>query len=220
MNRADDARFVKLQWMLLYLGGLMLVLGMFFRMEYTWDIRLHTLGRLYFRCAGRANLFRDVLGKLAPSLGGNVDCGDLHAFSHRTHLDPAAVSRRTKTGAGVPARTPVHSAEVSAAADCSRRSRWTVAPENTNLEIMAAVARGGPAVYRVLVAVQWPFASFLMTNAARNSFFGAAYLDFSIRRNRMMRCANFSGPNMGLFFGAASRWPCSLRRSAPGLVLR
>jgi hypothetical protein len=41
MNRAGGARFVKLQWMLLYLGGLMLVLGMFFRMEYTWDIRLH-----------------------------------------------------------------------------------------------------------------------------------------------------------------------------------
>src|ERR1700759_5277789 len=30
-----------LQWLLLYVGGLMMVLTMFFRMEYTWDIRLH-----------------------------------------------------------------------------------------------------------------------------------------------------------------------------------
>src|SRR5579862_5443147 len=42
MNRADGVLLKKLQWLLLYLGGLMVVLTMFFRMEYTWDIRLHT----------------------------------------------------------------------------------------------------------------------------------------------------------------------------------
>jgi hypothetical protein len=42
MNRADGVLFKKLQWLLLYLAGLMMVLTMFFRMEYTWDIKLHT----------------------------------------------------------------------------------------------------------------------------------------------------------------------------------
>ena len=37
----------------------------------------------------------------------------------------------------------------------------------------------GLAFYAVFIAVQWPFADFLMTPAARNRFFGAAYLDFS-----------------------------------------
>ena len=44
MNRADGVLFKKLQWLLLYLAGLMMVLTMFFRMEYTWDIKLHTAG--------------------------------------------------------------------------------------------------------------------------------------------------------------------------------
>src|SRR6202161_2013172 len=42
MNRAADARMARhLQWLLLYVGGLMVVFQMFFRMEYTFDIALH-----------------------------------------------------------------------------------------------------------------------------------------------------------------------------------
>jgi len=35
-------QFRNLQWLMLYLSGLMLVLSMFFRMEYTWDVYLHS----------------------------------------------------------------------------------------------------------------------------------------------------------------------------------
>src|SRR5579872_6868948 len=42
MNRAQDVTSNKqLQYLFLYMGGLMLVLQQFFRMEYTWDVRLH-----------------------------------------------------------------------------------------------------------------------------------------------------------------------------------
>jgi hypothetical protein len=44
---------------------------------------------------------------------------------------------------------------------------------------LARAAAGGLAFFAVFVAVQWPFANFLMTPLARNWFFGAAYLDFS-----------------------------------------
>ena len=46
MNRAEGspALFRQLRGLLLYLAGLMLVLTMFFRMEYTWDIFLHSSG--------------------------------------------------------------------------------------------------------------------------------------------------------------------------------
>src|SRR4051795_3679428 len=46
MNRAEGhtGLFRPLQGMLLYLAGLMMVLTMFFRMEYTWDVFLHRAG--------------------------------------------------------------------------------------------------------------------------------------------------------------------------------
>ncbi len=46
MNRAqnDPALHRQLQLLLLYLSGMMLVLTMFFRMEFTWDIFLHLSG--------------------------------------------------------------------------------------------------------------------------------------------------------------------------------
>jgi hypothetical protein len=51
-----------------------------------------------------------------------------------------------------------------------RTNRWRPA-------VRALVA--GVAFFATLVAVQWPFASFLMTPLARNRFFGAHYFDFS-----------------------------------------
>jgi len=42
---------------------------------------------------------------------------------------------------------------------------------------MRALAAGA-AFLATLIAVQWPFASFLMTPLARNWFFGAHYFDF------------------------------------------
>jgi hypothetical protein len=38
---------------------------------------------------------------------------------------------------------------------------------------------GGLAFFAVFVAVQWPFATFMLTASARNWFFGSGYLDFS-----------------------------------------
>ena len=44
--------------------------------------------------------------------------------------------------------------------------------------ILRALATG-PAFLAAFVAVQWPFAQFLMSPLARNWFFGTAYMDFS-----------------------------------------
>ena len=37
----------------------------------------------------------------------------------------------------------------------------------------------GLAFFAAFIAVQWPFADFMMTPAARNWFFGSGYLDFA-----------------------------------------
>ncbi len=44
---------------------------------------------------------------------------------------------------------------------------------------MARAVTAGLAFFAVFVAVQWPFASFMLTPSARNWFFGSGYLDFS-----------------------------------------
>jgi hypothetical protein len=44
---------------------------------------------------------------------------------------------------------------------------------------LARAAAAGLAFFAVFVAVQWPFASFLQSESARNWFFGTAYLDFA-----------------------------------------
>ena len=55
MNRAEaaagagSAEFRHLQWLMIYISGLLLVLNMFFRMEYTWDIYLHS-SSAYIAC--------------------------------------------------------------------------------------------------------------------------------------------------------------------------
>jgi hypothetical protein len=48
------------------------------------------------------------------------------------------------------------------------------------------------------VAVQWPFASFLMTPLARNWFFGAAYMDFSTRPSSPYARFEFAAANAPL----------------------
>src|SRR5262249_22919522 len=53
----------------------------------------------------------------------------------------------------------------------ARTSHW-------NKWLQAVVA--GAVFVAVFVAVQWPFATFLMSPAARNRFFGAIYFDYNL----------------------------------------
>jgi hypothetical protein len=50
---------------------------------------------------------------------------------------------------------------------------------------IARAGATGAAFLIALLAVQWPFANFLMTRLARNRFFGAGYMDFSTRPTSM-----------------------------------
>jgi hypothetical protein len=54
----------------------------------------------------------------------------------------------------------------------ARTANW-----NKWLQSLAA----GAGFVAVFVAVQWPFAGFLMSPAARNRFFGAIYFDYNLR---------------------------------------
>jgi hypothetical protein len=54
---------------------------------------------------------------------------------------------------------------------------------------------GGKAV---VTAVEWPFASFLMSKASSNRFFGTIYFDYNARHASFDRLRKFYEPDSGL----------------------
>jgi hypothetical protein len=68
----------------------------------------------------------------------------------------------------------------------------------------------------VLVAVEWPFATFLLSKASQNAFFGTIYFDYNSRPNGLDRMRQFFLPDHGLrllgglalgaAYGAISTW--------------
>ena len=61
---------------------------------------------------------------------------------------------------------------------------------------IAAVS--GVVFIAVLVAVEWPFASFLMSKAAANRFFGTIYFDYNSRPDDVDRLREFFQPAHGV----------------------
>jgi hypothetical protein len=198
MNRADGERFVKLQWLLLYMGGLMLVLGMFFRMEYTWDIRLHgsaayisvALGvpaylAMFWECSRNRwagtwtatiyTLFLIGVILILPLFPAEPKLGPVYRQVHQF----------------IPPKFPLLLIVPAVAMDVllQRTEAW-------KLWLRSLIA--GPLFILSLVAVEWPFASFLMTDAAKNRFFGAAYLDYNASPQSHDALREFFRPEHGL----------------------
>ena len=179
MNRAEGRTlFRPLQAMLLYLAGLMLVLTMFFRMEYTWDIFLHRAGAyiavslgvpLYYAAVWKAarhrwaatwmtviyTLFLIGAILILPLFPAEPKLGPV--FQPVTHF--------------VPPKFPLLLIVPAVLLDLLWRKigEW-------NKVLVAAIS--GPVFILSLVAVEWPFASFLMTRAAMNRFFATGYHDY------------------------------------------
>ncbi len=69
--------------------------------------------------------------------------------------------------------------------------------------LIALVA--GPVFVLTLVAAEWPFASFLMTKAAKNRFFGPRYHDFNMpSTSDAWPCVSSSIPSTASSSGKAS----------------
>jgi hypothetical protein len=54
----------------------------------------------------------------------------------------------------------------------------------------------------VLLAVEWPFANFLLSKASENRFFGTIYFDFNSRPEGVDRLRQFWHPEHGLTLAA------------------
>jgi hypothetical protein len=170
----------RLQGLLLYTGGLMMVLTMFFRMEYTRDVRLHSSGAYIAMALGvplcYAMLWYAARHRWAATISTAIYSSFLIALILILPLFPA----QPKLGPVfqnvthmIPPKFPLLLIVPAVALDLL----WS-ATARTRDWMRALVS--GPLFVLLLVAVEWPFASFLMTPAAANRFFGTAYHDFAM----------------------------------------
>jgi hypothetical protein len=200
MNRAQDdpALHRRLQLMLLYLAGMMLVLTMFFRMEYTLEIFLHRSSAylsvaigvpLYLGAVWKASrnrwactwmtaiytLFVIGLILILPLFPAEPKLGPV--FQQVTHF--------------IPPQFPLLMIVPAVLLDLL----WAKIGDRNKLLVSVV---SGPVFVVGLFAAEWPFASFLMTKFAENRFFGAGYHDYGTPSWSAEVMRRFIAPEHGL----------------------
>jgi hypothetical protein len=180
MNRSTGNGRQIARWLFLYGGGIMLVMAMVILMEYTERVFLHTSLPYVLVCtftpivlavgsratgirfaatfiAGFYTLFVIGLILILPLFPAEPKLGPV--YQHVTHF--------------VPPEFPLLLIVPAIALDLfwARVKNWNAWKTAT---ISALLYVG------LLLAVEWPFANFLMSPAARNHFFGTAYLWYGL----------------------------------------
>src|SRR3984885_9429904 len=210
MNRAasDDTpsgahTFKSLQRLFLYIGGLIVGGQMFFLMEYTWDVKLHSVAAyvsmgialpLVFAMLSQASRYKWAATSTAavymliviaeilvfPLIPAQPKLGPV--FNPVTHL--------------IPAKFPILIIVPALALDLLwQRTRawkpWKIALVSGFLFIV------------VLTIVEWPFASFLLSKASETRFFGTMYFDYNAPPDGIDRLRRFFEPDSGatLYWG-------------------
>ncbi len=200
MNRAEGQpkTFRRLQALMLYVGGLMLVLTMFFRMEYTWDVKLHGAGA-YIAVSLGVPLYYAVVWKASRhpwastwmtaiySVGLIAIILILPIFPAEPKLGPVY----QPVTHFVPPLFPLLLIVPALLLDLLWKRIG-----NRSTVLIALVS--GPVFLLSFVAVQWPFADFLMTHAAHNPFFAAGYLDYGTPSFSAFAQRRFIDPQHGL----------------------
>jgi hypothetical protein len=182
MNRAEGAQRRRLEWLLVFSGGFMVILDMMFKLEYTNRIFMHGMTMylvisiwlpVQLEVIARASGWRfartaitsiySVFFLLAlwifPLFPGEPKLGPV--YQHVTHF--------------IPLHFPVLIVAPALALDLL----WPkMIKANWNQWLQAAVA--GIVFVVALIAVQWPFGTFLLSPASRNWVFGTQYFYFAL----------------------------------------
>ena len=206
MNRAlaaneatgESTNFKSLQRLFLYIGGLAIAGQMFFLIEYTWDVVLHQ-SRAYiamgmalpivFAVIAQASRYRWAATVTAAiyTLFTIAEIQILPLFSASPKLGPVF----NPVTHMVPIKFPILILVPALALDLfwNRTRSW---------KPWKIAAASGILFITVLFVVEWPFASFLMTKASQNRFFGTIYFDYNSRPDGFDRLRTFYLPQQGL----------------------
>jgi hypothetical protein len=220
MNRAElagNAAVAKhLQWLLLYVGGLMVVFQMFFRIEYTWDVYLHGALAYETMAIGIPTMFA-VLWQISRNRWA-CTCTTLiyMVFVEGAVLILPLFPAEPKLGPVyqavthfIPPKFPILLIVPAILLDLLWNST-----RNWKPSLVALLS--GPIFVLSLVTVEWPFASFLMTKASENRFFGTMYFgypepptSFDVLRRFVdpeHGAALWSGLALAMLFASLSTW--------------
>ena len=202
MNRANSngnsVMAQHLQWLLLYVGGLMVVFQMFFRMEYTWDVYLHNAGAYQSMAIGMPTLFAILWQATRNRWSSTVTTAIYTVFLIGAVLILPLFSAEPKLGPVfqqvthfVPPKFPILLIVPAILMDLlwNRTRSWR--------PWMVALVTG-PVFVLSLVAVEWPFADFLMSKAAENRFFGTGYFQYNMPSTSFDVLRHFVAPEEGL----------------------
>jgi hypothetical protein len=180
-NRADAAVRKRLDWLFLYVGGMGISLLMTVTLEYSGVAYQHDAVFYQAMCA----TVPAVLAVLATASGkrfaATIVAGVytvlmlgllwvLPLFPAEPKLGPVY----HQVTQFIPAGFPLLLIFPALALDLF----WARFPA---MNAWAKAAISGPLFLLVLLAVQWPFASFLFSPAARNPIFGGEYFDYMTR---------------------------------------
>ena len=205
-----------LQWMLLYVGGLMVVFQMFFRMEYTWDVYLHNAEPYQAMAIGMPTMFAILWQVSRNRWSSTVTTIIYTVFLIGTVLILPLFPAEPKLGPVfqqvthfVPPKFPILLIVPAILLDLlwNRKDQWKP-------WLLALVS--GPVFVLSLLAVEWPFADFLMTKAAANRFFGTGYFQYSMPSTSADFLRQFVDPQQGwelwsglllaMLFASMSAW--------------
>jgi hypothetical protein len=223
MNRAaadqthpDEHTFKTLQRVFLYVGGLIVGGQMFFLLEYTWDVHLHSASPyiamgialpLVLAMLSQASRYRWAATTTVAvyTLFAIAEILILPLFPAQPKLGPVYYPVTHM----VPAAFPILVIVPAIALDLLwQRTRawkpWQIALVSGFLFIA------------ILTIVEWPFASFLLSKASENRFFGTIYFDYATRATSadlLRRFVNtdhgitlFSGLFRAAVYGSISTW--------------
>ena len=188
---------------LTYVGGLIVSGQMFFLIEYTWDVQLHSVIAyiamgialpLVFAMLSQASRYKWAASSTAavymifaiaeilmlPLFPAQPKLGPV--FNPVTHL--------------VPAKFPILIFVPALSLDLLWQKTTAWKPWKVALA-------SGFLFIAVLTIVEWPFANFLLSKASENRFFGTIYFDYNSRPNGYDRLRLFFKPDHGavLYFG-------------------
>ena len=221
MNRAEgSAQFTKLQHIFLYLGALTVTSQMLFLEGFTLDYVLHNV-RAYLvlgiaippllAALSQASRFRWTATVCATvyTLLLVAEILVLPLFPAHPQLGPVYFPLTHM----VPTKFPLLLLAPAIALDVlwQRTRSWGV------WQIALA---SGVVFIAALVTFEWPFASFLLSHASENRFFGTMYFNFNARTDGANRLRLFLAPQSGvrLFVGLAAASVCAAVTSFVGLM--
>jgi hypothetical protein len=210
MNRAmaDDSptgeqTYKRLQRLFLYVGGLIVSGQMFFLIEYTWDVQLHSaiayiamgIGLpLVFAILSQASRYKWAATSTAAvyMILAIAEILILPLFPAQPKLGPVF----NPVTHFVPAKFPILLFVPALALDLLWQKTTTWKPWKVALT-------SGFLFIAVLTIVEWPFANFLLSKASENRFFGTIYFDYNSRPDGFDRLRRFLHPDYGstLYWG-------------------